>query len=207
MSTTYPRTILPEEVSDLWIPAALKDISHAGIAQIRAIGQVGWWWQERYPPLSVRDVNAMVLKTLIDYAHARGEILDITHPLTPGSGISPNGLGTAGVLVNGASQTGNTLAVDGYPVSTSNCIRAGDALKIAGDNGVYICRGDAGSNGLGQVTIPIIPNLRVSPADNAAVTLTGVQFRCVLWTRSQFNRSRSPHYYAGMEITLVEALA
>lgn len=206
MSTTFPRSVIPEEISDLNTPAALKDISHAGIAQIRAINQVGWWWTERYPLLNVRNTDDMYLKALIDYADSRGEILDIKHLLTPGSGISPNGLGTAGVLVQGGSQTGNTITVDGFPVSTSNCVRAGDVLKLQGDNAVYVVRAPADSDGSGTVDIPIMPNLRSSPADNATVTLTDVTFRCIVWVKSRFNKSRSPSYYGGLEVTFVEAL-
>ena len=206
MATVLPRTFSPQDSTDLWLPTVLKDISQAGIVQVRATKRAGFWWEETFGLMSLRDVDAMEVKALIDYAYSRGEVLTMKHLRTPGSGIAPNGLGTAAILVKGAAQVGNTIITDAWPISTSNCVRAGDVIKLAGDNGVYQVRASAGSDGSGDCTIPIMPNLRKSPIDNAAVTNTDVEFDCLVWERSKFNAGRAPNYYAGLKITLVEAL-
>ena len=202
----WPRTVIPTRISDLWSPGALKDFGISGIIQIRATLAVGWSWEEVYPLLSVRDVDHMELTAYIKYAWNRGIIFTLTHPLVPGSGIAPNGLGTAGVLVDGASQTGDSILVDGYPIDTPNCVRAGDAFSFAADNAVYIARASAGSNGAGEVTIPLNPNLRLSPANDAAVTNTGVTFRATLLGRSRFEKSSAPSYFADYTVLMTEAL-
>ncbi len=204
--STFPRTIIPLQVSDLWSPGALKDISHSGLIQVRATKAVGWTWEERFGLLSVRNSDDMSLMAYIKKAWNRGAIFDITHPLIPGSGITPNGLGTAGVLVKGASQTGGTIITDAWPTTTSNCVRAGDALQFAGDVATYIVVDDASSDGIGDVSINISPNLRKSPADNAVVTTTGALFKAIIVTRSKFESSQTPAYFAGMRLVITEAL-
>ena len=71
-------------------------------------------------------------------------------------------------LVQGGSQTGTSLIVDGCSNDITNWIRAGDFFGV--DSDVKICTADASSNGSGAITIPFSPRLRESPANNAAIT-------------------------------------
>ena len=202
----FPRTIRPAEASNLFNPGALKEMSHSGIIQIRATKAVGWTWTEVFPLLSIRNTDHNTLLAFIMRMWNRGEINDFTHPMIPGSGIAPNGLGTAGVLVDGASQVGGSILTDAWPINTPNCVRAMDVVKFAGDDAVYLVAADAGSNALGEVTIPVNPHLRKSPANDAAVTTTGVKFRGTLIGRSRFESSRPPAYFGDMSIVVTEAL-
>ena len=202
----FPRTILPEACSALFLPGALKELSHSGIMQIRATKAVGWSWNETLPLLSVRNPDHMTLYMFVQKMWNRGEIHEFTHPLVPGSGISRNGVGTGTPLVDGASQTGSSLLTDGWGNTVTNSVRAGDAIKIAGDNAVYIVTADANSDGAGHVTIPISPPLRTSPADNAALTITNVKFRATITNRSRFESSLAPQYYAGLSYDVVDVL-
>lgn len=105
-------------------------------------------------------------------------------------------------LINGTTAEGATvLQTDGWTISISNILRAGDIFTIAGvfevnpvngqSTGVlkqFVCLGDVGSNASGQVTIQIYPtddsgpglrstgaykNCSSLPADNAAITVVG----------------------------------
>ncbi len=84
------------------------------------------------------------------------------------------------VLVNGASQTGSTLAVDGW--ETENGLNAGDYISF--DNGTFrelhIVTADCWANSSGEMTIPVAPNIRRSPSDNAAVTFENATGEFVL---------------------------
>ena len=85
---------------------------------------------------------------------------------TTGSGhthINVPNYGT--VLVNGASQTGTSLVVDGLSAAP----QAGDVFKIAGVDLVYTVTSDA-SVSSGGATLAINPALDSSPADDAAIT-------------------------------------
>ncbi len=74
-------------------------------------------------------------------------------------------------LVDGASQTGSSINIDGVTPSVTNWIRRGDyfSVLVNGEHELKLCTADANSDGTGQVTIQFEPRLRASPADNAAV--------------------------------------
>lgn len=72
------------------------------------------------------------------------------------------------VLVNGGSQTGTTLNVDGF-TAASGVIRQGTRITIASVSGTYTVTEDVdiASN---AAALTITPALASSPADNAAIT-------------------------------------
>ncbi len=75
-------------------------------------------------------------------------------------------------LVNGAGQTGNTLATDGWPAATT-VLRMGDAFQLGSGatTRLYQLTANAVSNGAGQCTLQFVPRLRASPLDNAALVV------------------------------------
>lgn len=77
-------------------------------------------------------------------------------------------------LVNGSGQTGNILAIDGCPTSTSNYLRAGDYIQIglASSTRLYKVLADVNTNASGEASVDIWPSLRESPDNNAAVTVS-----------------------------------
>ena len=92
---------------------------------------------------------------------------------------NPQGSAGGTPLVNGGSQTGRSLVTDGWTVSTT-IFKAGDYLKLAGNDKVYMITADVSSDGSGNATISIEPALVSSPADNAVVTYTSVPFTVAL---------------------------
>lgn len=96
----------------------------------------------------------------------------ITGTLTPVDGPTP--IEDAAALVNGADQTGATLAIDGLQASKADVFKAGDYFQIGtgSSSRLHMVTADADSNGSGEATLDIWPPLRASPADNAALTIT-----------------------------------
>ncbi len=80
---------------------------------------------------------------------------------------TPRGAAGGTPLVMGASQTGNGLATDGWPINTA-ILKAGDHVSV--ENRLYRLVADAASNGSGVATLQLEPNLRAAPADNAPIT-------------------------------------
>lgn len=74
-------------------------------------------------------------------------------------------------LVNGSTQKGGTVAVDGCSNTITNWIRAGDIFQLG--NEIKICTDDASSDGSGEVSISFAPDIRTSPADNSAIVTSG----------------------------------
>ena len=85
---------------------------------------------------------------------------------------------TAGTpVVNGASQTGSELDIDGLPVSTTGYLKAGDYIQLGtgATSKLYKVLDDVDTNASGEATLTIWPDLRSSPADNAAVVVSGAK--------------------------------
>jgi hypothetical protein len=80
-------------------------------------------------------------------------------------------------VVNGASQTGNELAIDGLPTSAVGYLRAGDYIQLgsAASARLYKVLEDVDTNGSGEATLNLWPDLRSSPADGATVTVSGAK--------------------------------
>ena len=192
----FPRTYEPSSVSALWLPTGLRQRGHSGKIQVRNITQIGWVWRETWELVNTRDVDHMALFAYIRNAYNRQVIFDIKHLLSPGSGLARNGSGTpaGAITVNGAAQTGSTLSTTGWPISTSDCVRAGDL--IATEQRVHEVSADASSDGSGVCAIPVTPNVFESPANGATVTISDVVFRSMIWDMPKFSGNRSPSYYS-----------
>ncbi|MCK5641910.1 MAG: hypothetical protein KAJ19_13995 [Gammaproteobacteria bacterium] len=83
---------------------------------------------------------------------------------------SPRGIGTGTPLVNGASQTGHSLVTDGWTISQTGIMKAGDPLEV--DGKYYMMAEDVNSDGSGNATLEIEPKLRTSPPTNDPITVT-----------------------------------
>tara|TARA_R100001443_G_scaffold84534_4_gene91144 strand:- start:5173 stop:5799 length:627 start_codon:yes stop_codon:yes gene_type:complete len=68
------------------------------------------------------------------------------------------GVATGTIRVNGASQTGNQVALDGFANSTNNVFKAGDYIQIG--SYLYMVIEDVNSNGSGEANVKIEPALR-----------------------------------------------
>lgn len=89
---------------------------------------------------------------------------------TLGSYVQQTPQGTAGgtPLVDGGSQTGYSLVTDGWN-NLETVLKAGDFIQI--DTSLYQVAQDVTSNGSGQATIELWPNLR-GHADNSSIITT-----------------------------------
>ena len=76
------------------------------------------------------------------------------------------GTATGTVRVNGASQTGNQVALDGFTASRANVFKAGDYIQI--NSYVYMVTENVTANGSGEANVKIEPALRtgVEPINN-----------------------------------------
>jgi len=98
---------------------------------------------------------------------------------TTGAGYTKINVPSYGtVLVNGASQTGATLAVDALTAAP----RVGDVFTVAGVDKVYTVLTTATVSSGGS-TLAISPDLASSPADNAVVTFISLSREGALRTR------------------------
>lgn len=89
-----------------------------------------------------------------------------------GSGTA-RGIATGTPLVKGASQTGQTLLTDGWTISQTGILLAGDFFQLGSGSTakLYKVVSDVNSDGSGNATIDFAPKIVTAPADNAAITV------------------------------------
>lgn len=134
------------------------------IASAQTIDRGGLKWKATYTYNNVSSDRRAQLMGLIASLRAQANRVRVKvydNPRRGGYGGTP--------LVDGGSQTGSSLDVDGVTNKT-NWIRAGDYFSVVvnGEHELKMCTADADSSG-GAVTIPCEPRLRASPLNNAVV--------------------------------------
>ena len=126
-----------------------------------------WTTQIKFPPML--KVNAApIIAFLLQLRGRRG-----TFSLGDQDRKTIQGTATGTVRVNGASQTGNQVALDGFANSTSNLFKAGDYIQIG--SYLYLVTEDVTSNGSGEADVRIEPALRQgieTISDDATVLYT-----------------------------------
>jgi len=170
MSGTFPGTPALEGIKMRGVTPTMVSFSHNLRRQARSLGSQLWYIEGNLPPM-YRSEAAPIYAFLMAQ---RGQY-ETFNIVLPGMGSS-RGVATGTPLVMGASQTGRSILTDGWTATQTNIVRAGDLIKFAGHNKVYMITADANSNNFGEATITIEPALMVSPADNAAVTVNNVPF-------------------------------
>tara|TARA_B100000686_G_C16266011_1_gene701667 strand:- start:50 stop:670 length:621 start_codon:yes stop_codon:yes gene_type:complete len=90
------------------------------------------------------------------------------------SAKTARGIATGTPLINGASQTGNSLITDGWTASQTGILKAGDYFQIGtGANArLYKVLQDADSDGSGNATFDIWPSINTAYADDAALIVS-----------------------------------
>lgn len=202
---TFPRTVEPRTATIPRVPTGLRSLGQTGGVQLRSTLQIGRMWEEVWPDLRLGRADVEALLAWIEWAHSTQQIFDITHLALPGSGKAPKGAGGGTPLVNGATQTGESLATDGWSNSVTNVVRAGDVIRIAGLTPLFRVVLDANSNGSGEATLKINPPIPAgsSPADNAGITRTGCTIRAMIWDYVE-PPGRPGQFISGLRVTFRE---
>ena len=92
---------------------------------------------------------------------------------SPASWSPRRATGGGSPLINGASQSGSTLATDGWTAS-GQAMRTGDWLSYEDTlfrRRLHMVTADTNANGAGQASLPITPPIRRAGADNGAVEI------------------------------------
>ena len=96
------------------------------------------------------------------------------------SAVTPRGTASVSAgtpVINGASQTGDQLIIDGATTSQTGYLKAGDYIQLSSGatSRLHKVLQDANSDGSGNVTLTIFPDIRTSPSDNSTVVVTGAR--------------------------------
>ena len=176
MAITYPLA-LPTHTGIAQISLRANDTVAFNMSPFSAKQQVykysGQFWEAdvTLPPMKRADAEYW-LSFLMKLNGAYGTFL-----LGDPNGATARGVGTGTPLVNGASQTGYELITDGWTVSTTGILKAGDYIQLGSGSTsrLYKVLDDVDSDGSGNATLTLWPNLRSSPADDATITVASTK--------------------------------
>ena len=129
----------------------------------------GQWWEAdvQLPPMRSRADAEEVLAAFLSLRGKEGSFL-LAAPNATARGSAG---GTP--VVDGAGQSGLTLAVRGGPLSTTDWLKAGDWIQLGSGSSTRLHKVlvDADTDGSGETSLEIWPRLRSSPADGATLTV------------------------------------
>lgn len=162
MADTFPTDIISSVERGLGVAAAASTSPFTGTPQVQDWG--GEWWEYSVEVTVRQGADGRSLSAFL--AKLKGLV---TPFLLDDPTLSQDGsYGTP--LVNGASQTGNTLVTDGW---SATGLSAGDFFSLGADEDTQFYQLTADVTPVaGAATLNFIPALRSSPADNAAIEVS-----------------------------------
>ena len=206
MAISYPVTF-PASIGVSSINIRAKTVVGVSSSPFTGQQQVykhqGQWWEAEVslPPMK-RDEAEQVVAFLIKMNGQYGTFL-----MGDFLSTAPRGIGTGTPLVNGASQAGDELVTDGWTVSTTGILKAGDWIQLgsASTSTLHKVLDDVTSDGSGNATLNIFPNLRSAPDDNAIITISSPKGRWRLASNETDYAIDNASIY-GMTFACIEAL-
>ncbi len=123
--------------------------------------------------------------------------------------VTPRGSArnTDTILVNGATSSGNTLAIDDAPASQTGYLKAGDYMQVGTGTSRQLFKvlADVDTNSSGQATVDIWPDIRTTIANNSAVTVENTKGVFRLSSNEQGFSINEASFY-GISFGAMEAL-
>jgi hypothetical protein len=133
----------------------------------------GQWWEFECSLVPmVRDNSEDWIAFLLSLNGQEGTFL-----LGDPYGATPRGVATGTPLIKGASQTGKTLITDGWTVSTTNILKAGDYFQLGSGSNTRLHKvlTNTTSDSSGNATLDIFPEIKTAYADNTAITTSNAK--------------------------------
>ena len=167
---------------------------------VQTLGLPGDKWSATLTYSNRQGADARILRAFITSLRGQGGRFYLSPPDYVRAGV---GGGTP--LVKGAAQVGATITTDGWPVSTTGVLLAGDYFQIG--NELKMLTADANSDSLGNATLSFVPPIRNSPADNSAVIIDTPECTMMLSDGNQARwQVQAPVIYA-LSVACQEALS
>lgn len=194
MALTYPLTLpkAPRNVEFELLKAQARTKSPFTFAAQILIHQGDQWLAKfDYPPMIRADAAEMIGRL--------NSPNDLQFYLGPtGAEKNPRGTATGTPLVNGAGQTGYTLATDGWTPNITGILKVGDWIQFG--TYLYQIAQDANSNGSGEATLELCNRIRVATTNNAPITVNSpVGIFRLAGNSQKFSKDVAQHYGLNLE--------
>ena len=167
MSGTYPTTPEFRSLNFASEQKTLTSTTDSGKMFSTPVDGQRFKFSAPYPPMSRSDFAPVI--AFIMKQRSQKETFQISLPDIKNAKGNVSGT----VLVKNAHSAGDTtITVD----AMTGTLKAGDLVKFAGHNKVYMVVSDATADGSNEATLTIEPPLRSAVSDNAVVTYDGIEF-------------------------------
>lgn len=174
MSGAFPTTPVANAIKIKNNQTTIVSTSISGRRQARQLQNQRWEMTVSFPPMT--RANFAPIFAFITAQRGKKETFTYTPPLIDDA----LGTETGSVLVNGVHAVGDTtIAMDAFAGDGAGRFKAGDFLKFASHDKVYMVVSDVTSSS-NAATVTIEPPLTTALADNSAVTYDSVPFTVAL---------------------------
>lgn len=168
---TFPTSVRAPSAAT--IRAVAQSVTHTSPfdGSVQTLFQPGFRWAGTLTWNRIPVEEWRVLSAFINSLHGRAGRFTYSHPLCERRATAT--VGTP--RVNGGSQTGTSLACDGFPAAVATVVRVGDWISYTDGSGrprLHQATENAVSSITGAATIALTPPLRSAPPDNALLNLT-----------------------------------
>lgn len=121
------------------------------------------WWEAQvsFPPMNRNAIDAW--SSFILECRGQSNFFQLGDP----KATTPKGTPSGGPVVSGAGQTGYNLVTRGWTINRTNLLMYGDFLQVG--YRLYKVMDNVNSDGSGNATIHLWPNLRDQPVDGLAL--------------------------------------
>ena len=201
---TWPSDVAPERSAEFWLRTNTQQHVSPLNRDTQTLELVGAMWMSEIvlPPLDEsewRSLSAFIAQL----AGPAGRF----YYGPPYPARTARGLATGTPLVAGGSQTGRSLATDGWTPSIT-VLRKGDYIAFdtaSGGRELKILTADATADGSGAATLAFAPPIRSSPLDNAAIIVSAPTCVVRLAVDDQGRMTYEEARHAGCSLSIVEA--
>ena len=179
MSGAFPTTPIANAINIRNNQTTIVSTSISGRRQARQLQNQRWEMTVSFPPMT--RANFAPIFAFINSQRGRKESFTYTPPIIDDA----LGTETGSVLVNGVHAVGDTtIAMDAFAGDGAGRFKAGDYIKFASHDKVYMVVSDVTSSS-NAATVTIEPPLTTALADNSAVTYDSVPFTVALKNDAQ----------------------
>mgnify|MGYP003151179512 CR=1 FL=1 len=178
MAISYPITLPTDAIAQpIQTTFRIRRVIDQSVSPFSGITQTfkhtGEWWEAeiQLPPMKQAVAKTWVA-SLVSLRGVSGQMLLGDWDARTPNGTASSSAGTP--LVNGGSQTGNLLAIDGATANQTGYLKAGDYIQIGSGltSRLHLVVEDANTDSSGNTTLSIEPALRSSPADDTTITVS-----------------------------------
>ena len=174
MSGVFPTSPISNGINIKSNQTTIVSLSISGRRQARQLQNQRWEMQVSFPPMT--RASFAPIFAFITAQRGRKESFTYTPPIIDDS----LGTETGSVLVNGVHAVADTtIAMDGFAGDGAGRFKAGDFIKFASHDKVYMVVSDVTSSS-NAATVTIEPPLTTALTNDSAVTYDSVPFTVAL---------------------------